>query len=111
MDDSLPPTTTTTQNNDNDKTTTTTLNNGFDFRDIHQHPPPTSERFTPLPPDPSWDAHRVYFNERHVAPKVRGDALDDVFGNGTDNAPVLYYEQLLPQEAKANDDDNNNENV
>ena len=36
-----------------------------------------------------------------MAPKVRGDALDDVFGGST--APVLYYEQLLPQETKANE--------
>ena len=51
----------------------------LDFRDIHQHPPAAVQNGQPLPHDPSWDAHKVYFNEREKGPVTKGDDFDDFF--------------------------------
>lgn len=72
----------------------------LDFRDIHQHPPAAVQQFTPLPADPSWDAHKVYFNERPKPAKVHGDEIDAVFAHVT---PQIAFEQC--DEKKQADDD------
>ena len=75
----------------NTTTTTTTGNHGvLDFRDIRRHPPPAL--FTPLPPDPKWDAHRVLFNERPRPPRIRGDEFDAVFEH---EAPEIEFEKCV----------------
>jgi 3-hydroxyisobutyrate dehydrogenase-like beta-hydroxyacid dehydrogenase len=68
---------TTTTNHYNN--TSTSGPAALDFRDIHQHPPAASEQFTPMPSDPSWDAHKVYFNERPQEEKDRGDGFDEIW--------------------------------
>ena len=64
----------------------------FDFRDVLQHPPAATSVFTPLPNDPAWEAHRVYFNERPLPQKRHGDAFDVLWQHET---PQLEFEQLL----------------
>ena len=55
------------------------MSTALDFRDIHQHPPAATKLREPLPPDPSWDAHKVYFNERERDMDKKGDEFDDFF--------------------------------
>mmetsp|Transcript_8303 Transcript_8303/g.17304 ORF Transcript_8303/g.17304 Transcript_8303/m.17304 type:complete len:339 (-) Transcript_8303:202-1218(-) len=55
------------------------MTTALDFRDIHQHPPATAQARQPLPADPSWDAHKVYFNERERDVDKKGDEFDDFF--------------------------------
>lgn len=49
----------------------------LDFRDIHQHPPDAA--FATACNDPSWDTHRVLFNERPREKEVHGDEFDGIF--------------------------------
>ena len=53
----------------------------LDFRDIHEFPPVDP---SPVVPDPSWDAQKVYFNEFEKL-RIKGDDFDDMFQEQTDN--------------------------
>ncbi|KAL7569934.1 hypothetical protein ACA910_008595 [Epithemia clementina (nom. ined.)] len=55
------------------------MSTALDFRDIHKHPPDATKLREPLPADPSWDAHKVYFNERERGIDKKGDVFDDFF--------------------------------
>lgn len=69
----------------------------FDFRNIQEHPPASTNERHPLPLDPGWDAHKVYFNERKKPVERKGDDFDDLFADTDRQLPD--QEQRQPPES------------
>lgn len=85
-----------------------TQQTGLDFSDIHQD----AELSTPIPKvDPSWDAHKVYFNERESSdiPKSKGDEFDGFFAQSqVEQEEEIAAAVLAVALEKMNQTNNNN---
>ena len=80
----------------------------LDFRDIHQHPPDATKLREPLPPDPSWDAHKVYFNERERDIPQKGDEFDDFFVMASPEEQARAAAVAVLEVMKGDDDEEDN---